>query len=200
MAPKRVDWSGWKLAQLCVHPFYTYPENFMVGCRSGHGVMTSYITSCSAEIGGFCNLSYLGECHCFLEWVFAFQTTLMVFRDIEKPYTVAPRSKLRKVTPAISRFRSQFRSFFLTLQLSWASGTLFRANLMPDLESTPTNWLYKTRHVSKSSKVISGHLRSLTSNDLECSNFLLRSTTGCCVLAQFSTYLFITIDFRASRR
>ena len=33
---------------------------------SGHGVMVSYMTSCSVEIGGFCDLSYLGEFHCFL--------------------------------------------------------------------------------------------------------------------------------------
>ena len=83
--------------------------------------MTSYMTSCSAEIGGFCDLSYLGELHCFLERVFALQAILMMLRDIEKPYTVAPGSRSRKFTPAMGRFRSQFRPlFFLTLQLSCA--------------------------------------------------------------------------------
>ena len=50
---------------------------------------------------------------------------------------------------------------------------------MPDLESAPTKLLYTTRHVPKLSEVIRGHLGSLTSDDLECSNFLLGSTTGC---------------------
>ena len=81
--------------------------------------MTSYMTSCSVEIGGFSDLSYLGEFHCFLEWVFALQPALMVFRDIEDPYTVAPGSRSCKVTPAMGRFRSPFRPlFFLTLHLS----------------------------------------------------------------------------------
>ena len=76
--------------------------------------------------------------------------------------------------------RSSFGSLiFLTLQLFWASETLFRAKLMPDSESTPMNWLQKTRNVSMSSEVIRDHLRSLNSDDLECSNFLLGSTTGC---------------------
>ena len=57
--------------------------------------MTSYKTSCSVEIGGFCDLSYLGEFHCFLERVFALHAALMVFRDIEKPYNVAPGSRSR---------------------------------------------------------------------------------------------------------
>ena len=71
------------------------------------------------EIGGFCDLWYLGEFHCFLEWVFVLQATLTVLRDIEKPYTVAPGSRSRKVTPAMVRFRSPFRPlFFLTLELS----------------------------------------------------------------------------------
>ena len=50
--------------------------------RSGHGVMASYMTSCSVEIGGFCDLSYLGELHCFLEWAFALHAALMMLRDI----------------------------------------------------------------------------------------------------------------------
>ena len=80
--------------------------------------MTSYMRSCSVEIGGFYDLSYLGEFHCFLEWVFALQAALMVFRDIEKPQTVALGSRSRKVTPAVGRFRSPFRLLFcLTLQL-----------------------------------------------------------------------------------
>ena len=79
----------------------------------------SYMTSCSSEIGGFCDISYLGEFHCFLERVFALQATLMVFRDIEKPYTVAPGSRSRNVTSAMGCFRSPFRPlFFLILQLS----------------------------------------------------------------------------------
>ena len=84
--------------------------------RSGHGVMTS----CSVEIGGFCNPSYLGEFHCFLErFFFALQAALMVFRDIDKSYTVALESRSPKDTPAMGRFRSPFRPlFFLTLQLS----------------------------------------------------------------------------------
>ena len=81
--------------------------------------MTSCMPSCSVEIGGFCNLWYLGEFHCFLERFFALQATLMVFRDIDKSYTVAPVSKSPKDTPVMGRFRSLFRPlFFLTLQLS----------------------------------------------------------------------------------
>ena len=38
----------------------------------GQEVMTSYVRSCSDEIGGFCDLSYLGEFRCFLECVFFF--------------------------------------------------------------------------------------------------------------------------------
>ena len=72
----------------------------------------SYMTSCSSEIGGFCDISYLGELHCFLERVFPLQATLMVFRDIEKPYTVAPGSRSCKVTPAMGRFRGTFRPLF----------------------------------------------------------------------------------------
>ena len=37
-------------------------------------VMTSYVRSCSDEIGGFCDLSYLDESRCFLECSFALQT------------------------------------------------------------------------------------------------------------------------------
>ena len=68
---------------------------------------------------------------------------------------------------------------FLTFQLPWASRALFRAKLMPYLESAPTNWLYRTRHMSRSYKVIRGHKRSLTSDDPEWSNFLLGSTSRC---------------------
>ena len=76
--------------------------------------------------------------------------------------------------------RSSFQSvIILTLQLSWASGSLFRASIMPDLESTPTNCLCMTRHVSRSSKVIRSHVRSLTLDDLEWRNFILRSISGC---------------------
>ena len=49
--------------------------------------MTSYMTSCSVKIGGFCYLLHLGEFYCLLEWVFALQAALMVFRDVEKLYT-----------------------------------------------------------------------------------------------------------------
>ena len=80
--------------------------------------MTSYMPSCSVKIGGFCSLSYLGELHCFLERLFALQAALMVFRDINKSYTVAPGSRSPKDTPVMGRFRSPFRPlFFLTLQL-----------------------------------------------------------------------------------
>ena len=93
------------------------------------------MTSCSVEIGGFCDSSYLVDFHCFLEWVFELKAALVVFKDIEKPYTVARGSRLRKGTPAIGCFRSPFRPlFFLTLQLSSVSGTLARSKLMPDLE------------------------------------------------------------------
>ena len=54
--------------------------------------MTSYMMSCSIETGGFCDLSYLGEFHYFLERVSALQVALMVFMDIEKSYTV-PRGQ-----------------------------------------------------------------------------------------------------------
>ena len=74
--------------------------------------MTSYMTSCSVEIGGFCDLFYLDEFHFFLEWVLALKAALMVFRDIEKPYTVALGSRSRKVTPAMGYFRSSFRPLF----------------------------------------------------------------------------------------
>ena len=54
--------------------------------------LTSYMMSFSDEIGTVCDLSYLGEFHCFLEWVFAQQAALMVLMDIEKPSTV-PRGQ-----------------------------------------------------------------------------------------------------------
>ena len=114
--------------------------------------------------------------HCFLEWVFALQAALMVFGNIEKPYTVASGSRSR-LPWAVSVVHLVI--YFLTLQLSGASGTFFRAKLMPDLESAPTNRLYMNHHVSKSSKVILGHMRSLTSDDLGWPNFLVRSTSGC---------------------
>ena len=60
---------------------------------------------------------------------------------------------------------------FITLQLSWASGSLFIAKLMPYFETASTNWLFMTYHVSRSSKVIRGQIRSLTSNDVGWSFF-----------------------------
>ena len=99
--------------------FLHLPRKFRGLVRSGHGVMTSYMTSCSGEICGFFDLSYLGELYFFLEWVFALQAALMVLRDTDKPYTVAPGSRSRKVTHSMGRFRSPFDCyFFLTLQLS----------------------------------------------------------------------------------
>ena len=32
----------------------------------GHEFMKSYVRSCSDEIGGFCDIWYVGELHCFL--------------------------------------------------------------------------------------------------------------------------------------
>ena len=37
---------------------------------SGHEVMTSYVRSCSGEIGRFCDLSIMVQFHCFLECAF----------------------------------------------------------------------------------------------------------------------------------
>ena len=65
----------------------------------------------------------------------------------------------------------------LTSQLSWASAPLLRAKLMSDVESARKNLLHMIRRVSKSSKVIRDHMRSLTSDDLEWPN-VLRSISG----------------------
>ena len=40
---------------------------FKVRVRLDHGVTASYMTLCSAAIGGFCDLSHLVGFHCFLE-------------------------------------------------------------------------------------------------------------------------------------
>ena len=74
-------------------------------------------------------------------------------------------------------FVACFQSF--QSKLFSCPGSLFGAKWMSDSESAPTNWLYMTLHVSRSSKVIRGHMRSLTLDDLEWSIFLLRSISGC---------------------
>ena len=42
-------------------------------------------------------------------------SVLMVFRDIEKRYTVAPGSRSHKVTSVMGRFRSPFRPIFFSI-------------------------------------------------------------------------------------
>ena len=44
--------------------FLSLSYKLKVRIRSGHRVMTSCMASCSIEIGGFCDLSHLGEFHC----------------------------------------------------------------------------------------------------------------------------------------
>ena len=83
--------------------------------------MTAYMTNCSVEIGGFSDLAYLGEFHWFLEWIFALKAALMVLKDIENSYTVAPGSpeKLPVAPEKLYSYSCPFRPlFFLTLQLS----------------------------------------------------------------------------------
>ena len=54
-------WSIWHILQ-----------KFQVDVMSGHQVMTSYVTSCSDEIGRFCDLSHNGARSCFPAYEYAF--------------------------------------------------------------------------------------------------------------------------------
>ena len=83
-----------------------------------------------------------------------------------------------RVQSAVSVANFSHYNFNFTAVLSLV-GIIVRAKLIPGVESAPTNWLYITHHVSSSSKVIRGHMWSLTSDDLEWLNFLQGSISGC---------------------
>ena len=44
--------------------------------------MTSYVRSCSDEIGRFCDLSHNGARSCFPAYEYAFHESLLVFMDV----------------------------------------------------------------------------------------------------------------------
>ena len=67
---ERVSWSGWNLAKLYAHPFYTYRNKCQLQVEAVNEVMTSYTTSCSVEICGCCDLSQLSKFPCTLACVF----------------------------------------------------------------------------------------------------------------------------------
>ena len=176
----KMRWPIWLKVDTALRlSFLHLPWNFKVRFRSGYGVMTSYMTSCSVEIGGFeiyrIWVSFIafwsGLLHCKQHkwWSLTFRSHIQLPRGQGHART--------RVSWAVSV--AHLTVIFRTLQLFWASRTLFRAERMPDLESALMNWLNMTHHVSGSSKAIWSHLRSLISDDLECSNCLLGSTTGC---------------------
>ena len=85
--------------------------------------MTSYMLSCSGEIGRFYYLSCLGEFLCFLGCFCIAGRINGVYGYLEAIYS-CPGVKVKPGHASMGRFRSPFRPlFFLTLQLSWASET-----------------------------------------------------------------------------
>ena len=55
---------------------------FQVDVMSGHQVMTSYVRSCSDEIGRFCDLSHNGARSFFQAYEYAFHDSLLVLMDV----------------------------------------------------------------------------------------------------------------------
>ena len=136
----------------------------------GQEVMTSYIRSCSSA-----------DFAIYRIWArfVTFWSVLLYCRQhnwclwISRSHIQLPRIKVTQGHACHGPFPWLTSTvIILTLQLSWASGSLFRAKLS-NLKSALTiyHWLYMTRYVSRSSKVIRGHMRSLTSDVLEWPNF-----------------------------
>ena len=141
---------------------------------SGHWVMTSHTTSCLVEIGGFWNLSHLGECPCSLAHVSSLHAGYFVFFKYLGITYGSLRAKM------MQRYAGQWQLSLLgsvipvlTLYLFWASVSFFRAKWMLYSKSAPMNVIYRAHHVSGWAKFIRGHTRPLTLDELEWSWYFI---------------------------
>ena len=128
---------------------------------SGHGVMMSIVSYLSY-------LSYLGEFICFLGcFFFCIAGSINgVYGYLEAIYS-CPAVKVMPGHASMGRFRSPYRPlFFLTLQLSWASGTLFRAKNKNKNARFGTSGYELTIKVPPYVKPTRGHPRSSEVTDL----------------------------------
>ena len=82
---------------------------------SGHGVMTSYVTSCSVEIGRFWDLLQLSEFPCSLAFVSSLHAGYLVLIYMKEPNMVALWSRSRMIENVFAAHFSHYNSNVLAI-------------------------------------------------------------------------------------